>query len=114
MAIWTTQLRKGVIELAVLGALARGEAYGYELLQRLNALDGLALKESTVYPLLARLTKEKLLSVRSAPSELGPPRRYYRLTSQGQARLSEMTDEWEQLQIAVNHFLKKAPGHANH
>ena len=107
MSIWTTQLRKGVIELAVLGALAGGEAYGYELLQRLNALDGLSLKESTVYPLLARLTKEKLLSVRVVPSASGPPRRYYRLTSPGEARLSAMIQEWEQLQSAVNHFLKK-------
>ena len=37
MKSWPAQLRKGLVELAVLAALRDEEAYGYQLLQKLNA-----------------------------------------------------------------------------
>ncbi|MBH23920.1 MAG: PadR family transcriptional regulator [Myxococcales bacterium] len=89
-------MRKGVVELVVLAALTHGEAYGYEILQRLQPLEGMAMTESTVYPVLARLTRQGLLSSRRAPSPKGPPRRYYQLTPDGRQRLDAM---WAQLQL---------------
>ncbi|MEM8784131.1 MAG: PadR family transcriptional regulator [Planctomycetota bacterium] len=99
---WSTQLRKGLVELAVLAAL-RGvkEAYGYELLQQINALPGFDLTESTVYPMLARLTKDGLLKVRVGPSPHGPPRRYYALTAPGKKHLQKMAEEWSQLNASI-------------
>ncbi len=109
MRAWTAQLRKGVVELAVLAALAPGEAYGYEILRRLAGRDRrLELTESTVYPLLARLAKDGLLAVRAAPSPAGPPRRYYRLTDRGHRRLDEMRDTWTALSRAVHELLEDA------
>ncbi|QDU38731.1 lineage-specific thermal regulator protein [Maioricimonas rarisocia] len=108
MKSWVTQLRKGVVELVVLAALEQGEAYGYELLQRINGIDGLGMTESTVYPLLARLTREKALTVRAVPSSSGPPRRYYRLTSTGKHRLREMTAHWKDVEVGVNQLLDGA------
>lgn len=113
MDAWTTQLRKGVTDLIVLGALARGEAYGYELLQRVNAIEGLSLTESSVYPLLARLKAERLVKVRAAPSPSGPPRRYYELTPAGRKRLADMRDQWTSVNSAVNYFLSEN-GHEQH
>ncbi len=107
MHSWVTQLRKGVTELVVLAALRGGEAYGYELLQRINGMDGLALTESTVYPLLARLKREKYVDVRAAPSRSGPPRRYYRLTDDGCNRLREMLREWRTVGIAVEQLAEE-------
>jgi PadR family transcriptional regulator PadR len=104
---WDAQLRRGVVELAVLGALRGGEAYGYELLQRLAATGALTLTESTVYPLLARLSKDGLMSVRTRPSPAGPPRRYYRLTAAGRARLKSMQAQWQLLTRAVDELLKE-------
>ncbi len=92
---WTAQLRKGLVELAVLAALKAGEAYGYQLLQRINAFPGLNLNEPTVYPMLARLTRDGYLTVRKAPSPQGPPRRYYRLTPTGRKRLGQMLKLWQ-------------------
>ena len=83
---WASQLRKGLAEFLVMAALRREEAYGYQLLQRINAVDGLTLRESMVYPLLQRLANAKLVSVRQAPSPTGPPRRYYKLTKSGQGQ----------------------------
>jgi PadR family transcriptional regulator PadR len=94
---WITQLRKGLAEYILLKALEQGEAYGYEIMQRLTKIEPLALGESTVYPLLSRRTAEGDLSVKVVPSQSGPPRRYYRLTSQGKIRLHAMNAYWEKL-----------------
>lgn len=102
MQSWVTQLRKGLVELCVMAVLRDGEAYGYEILQRLSAAAGLAITESTVYPILSRLAGEGMLTVRAAPSPSGPPRRYYRLTPQGRARLREMVAGWKELSSAVD------------
>jgi len=101
MKVWVAQVRKGLVELCLMAALEGGEAYGYELLQRLARAEGLAITESTVYPILARLTEEGLLTVRAAPSPAGPPRRYYRLTRIGRARLREMTAYWKEIRASV-------------
>jgi PadR family transcriptional regulator, regulatory protein PadR len=47
---WTTQVRKGVIELCVLNALSGGRLYGYDIVRQLRDLDGLFIAEGTVYP----------------------------------------------------------------
>ena len=91
---WETQLRKGVVELAVLTALARGEAYGYRIVEQLRRLDGLELTESTVYPALTRLARDGCLAVRTEASPAGPPRRYYRLTADGQRRFRHLAETW--------------------
>lgn len=107
MRAWVSQLRKGVTELVVLAALRQREAYGYELLQRINHIDGLALTESTVYPLLARLKRDRFVSVRAAPSPSGPPRRYHQLTAAGRRRLSDMLEQWQAIGRAVEQLLKE-------
>lgn len=102
MRAWIAQLRKGLVELCVMGALTDGEAYGYEILQRLSDADGLAISESTVYPILARLAREGMVKVRVAPSPAGPPRRYYRLTESGSTRLKDMRRHWQHIRDAVD------------
>jgi PadR family transcriptional regulator len=91
---WETQLRRGVVELAVLAVVARDETYGYRVVEQLRQLDGLGFTESTIYPVLTRLADDGFLSVRSKPSPAGPPRRYYRLSASGQRRLRGLTDRW--------------------
>ena len=107
MRAWVTQLRKGLVELCVLAALRSGEAYGYQILQTLESAEGLAITESTVYPVLARLAEDACVKVRVAPSPMGPPRRYYRLTALGQARLREMELYWRQINASVETLLKE-------
>lgn len=101
MRSWVAQMRKGLVEFCVLGALRDGEAYGYQLLQRLAQADCLAFSESTVYPILARLAEEGMVKVRVGPSPSGPPRRYYRLTAEGRARLAGMREYWDDICVAV-------------
>ena len=97
MKDWITQLRKGLLEFCVLNLLAQGEAYGYDIAQRLKAMEALAVTESTLYPILARLHEEGWLAVRMAPSPDGPPRRYFSLTPDGFQHLAQMNNYWAQL-----------------
>jgi PadR family transcriptional regulator PadR len=99
---WNTQLRKGLAELCVLAAVRSLErAYGYQLVQFLNDHNGLELTESTVYPLLARLAREGHLSVTSAPSPAGPPRRYYQITASGRRSLDAMLAHWNAVGASI-------------
>ncbi len=101
MNAWVTQLRKGLMELCVLNVLRRGESYGYELVQALKRIEELAVSESTVYPILARLRQDGYLKVRDVPSPEGPPRRYFALTTLGRLRVSEMNAYWNLLGKAI-------------
>ncbi len=107
---WETQLRKGVVELAVLASIARGESYGYQIVEKLRNLDGLALTESTVYPVLTRLARDGALAVRLEASPAGPTRRYYRLTPDGQARLALMARSFRTVCQSLTNLLEGAQG----
>ena len=70
----TAQIRKGVVELAVLGLLDGGERYGSQIVDELSAQPALALTAGTVYPLLSRLLKAGLIESTWQESPVGPPR----------------------------------------
>jgi PadR family transcriptional regulator PadR len=108
MTGWESQLRKGVVELAVLAAIGRGETYGYRIVSDLQRLDGFQLTESTVYPVLARLARDGVLAIRAEESTSGPKRRYYRLTSVGRERLRRMTECWKTVSDSLRTLLEGA------
>jgi PadR family transcriptional regulator PadR len=99
---WITQFRKGLVELCVMSVLRDSEAYGYEIVERLADVAGLEVTESTIYPVLARLARDRCVNIRTAPSPAGPPRRYYRLSDSGRRRLAEMIGHWQTIQQSVN------------
>jgi PadR family transcriptional regulator PadR len=105
MNAWTTELRRGTVELCVLSVLKEQEGYGYEIIERLRTQADLEVTESTIYPILARLAKDGLLDVRQTPSPHGPPRRYFRLNADGKRRLSQMIEHWKSLEQCVHKLL---------
>jgi PadR family transcriptional regulator PadR len=98
---WTSQLRRGVLELCVLRILKNKTSYGYEIVATLEAWAPLATGENTVYPLLRRLKSDGQLETFMADSPAGPPRQYFRLTPQGRKRLQMLEKEWGELARAV-------------
>ena len=108
MNSWITQFRKGLVELCVLAVLRNDEAYGYQIVEHLGRVPGLEVTESTVYPVLARLARDRCVTVRTAPSPAGPPRRYYRLSETGRKRLEEMIGHWQSIQNSVNQITQGA------
>ena len=104
---WATQLRKGLIELCVLNALAGGRLYGYDIVRRLRDLDGLVIAEGTVYPLLSRLKREKFVRTTLEESPQGPARKYYELTELGRRQLAVMNDIWQRIADGVARLQRK-------
>ena len=102
---WETQVRKGLVELAVLAVIARGETYGYRIVEELRGLEGLQFTESTVYPVLTRLAREGALTIRAEPSPAGPVRRYYRLTEGGRRRFRAMAESWQRVARSLSELI---------
>lgn len=100
------QLRKGVIELAVLATLHRKPTYGGALLETLAQHRALAISPGTLYPLLTRLRQTKLVTISWHESPVGPPRKYYALTAKGQRRLASLTSGFHELAGALNTILE--------
>ncbi|MCL5290914.1 MAG: PadR family transcriptional regulator [Actinobacteria bacterium] len=103
---WTSQIRKGVLELAILGILNRGEMYGFEIVSRLQERPGLAISAGTIYPLLGRLKKAGLIDSVWRESPVGPPRKYYDLTSKGANELNEMACAWFSISRELDDLVK--------
>jgi len=102
------QMRKGILEYCILSILKNQDAYVAEILNELKVAK-LIVVEGTIYPLLTRLKNAKLLDYRWEESTGGPPRKYYKLTTEGQAFLDELSASWEHLQVAVKTITNTKP-----
>lgn len=100
------QMRKGILEFCILSLLKDKDCYTSEILDMLKDAK-LLVVEGTVYPLLTRLKNDDLLSYRWEESTSGPPRKYYRLTEQGDLFLKELAVTWKELSDAVNTITKQ-------
>ena len=105
---WTVQVRKGVLELCILNALAGQERYGYDLVKTLVAMHGLGVSEGTLYPLLSRLRVQGLITSRLEESPAGPARKYYSLTREGRKTMATMNDYLETLNQGTRSLQKGA------
>jgi PadR family transcriptional regulator PadR len=100
----STQLKKGILELAVIRLISAGAMYGYEIITRLEEF-GFEVVQGTLYPLLTRLHKEGLISYTWEESQQGPPRKYYELTEEGKAYLKGFAKEWEKISSSMKKLL---------
>lgn len=101
--IGLVELRRGVLVLAVLSRL-RQRQYGYSLRQAL-AEGGMPIEEGTLYPLLRRLEGQGLLQS-EWDTGTSPPRRYYRLSPEGERAFAELGDAWRAQAKVIDGFLK--------
>ena len=104
---WTTQLRKGLLELAILNVLGGGPLYGYDIVRRLGDVDGLVITDGTVYPILSRLRNEEYVETFIEESPNGPARKYYRLAARGREELRRMNQHWQRLHEALGTLRKE-------
>jgi PadR family transcriptional regulator PadR len=92
-----TQLRKGILELAIMAALYHKTHYGYSLVRNLAGSGSVELKEGTIYPILGRLAREGLVHSEWMESSQGPPRKYYSLTISGRSMYESLQTEFQSL-----------------
>lgn len=95
---WKVQLRKGYLELCVLALIRReGRLYGLDLIERLAAA-GIEVKEGTLYPILNRMSLDKLLKATwETEGSRGHPRKFYALSKDGEELLVHMLEEYQSL-----------------
>ena len=90
-----TEMLKGVLEGCVLEIISRGETYGYEITRKLNSLGFPDVVEGTVYTILIRLEKNRVVETYKQPSYMGPPRKFFALNDAGKEELRLFWEKWE-------------------
>jgi PadR family transcriptional regulator PadR len=100
------QLLKGVLELAVLAVIAKGETYGYEILSTLESVGFDGVGDASVYGTLRRLEQAGHVTSRLAASDSGPARKYYAVTPAGEEQLRAGTDAWTRINGALDGLVK--------
>lgn len=102
-----TEMLKGVLEGCVLEIISHEEIYGYEITKRLNLLGFSDVVDGTVYTILIRLEKNKLVETTKKPSDIGPPRKFFTLNDAGYKELKKFWAKWEFVSTKINQ-LKEA------
>jgi PadR family transcriptional regulator PadR len=100
-----TELRRGVLEHCVLAVVRDEESYAFDIVRVLSDAGELVTSEGTIYPLLSRLRRDRLVTTTWRESDAGPPRRYYRITDDGRRALDAFAGDWARFRSAVDALL---------
>ena len=104
---WITQLRRGLLEMAVINLLQNGKIHGYEIVQKFKKLNGLKIREGNIYCILTRLRIDGLVKRSEEGTEGGPPRIYFELTKEGRNILEKMNNHWDTVKKSVETVQKR-------
>lgn len=102
-----TEMLKGVLEGCIIEIISDEETYGYEITKRLNELGFTDVVDGTVYTILVRLEKNKLVESTKRPSDMGPPRKFFTLNDAGREELKKFWAKWEFISMKINHLKEK-------
>ncbi len=105
-AVDTTQLLKGVLDLAVLAVLRDEDGYGYDILRRLRAAGLEDVGDASVYGTLRRLFNGGFLNTYVVPSDEGPHRKYYALNPAGRDELQRSGKIWQEFASTMDDLLR--------
>ena len=104
-----SQLLKGVLDMCLLAIINEEPSYGYEMADKLSQRGLHLSSEGSIYPTLSRMQRSSLIEGYFVEADgSGPPRKYYRIAPDGEARLAEWEDEWISLRDGVDRVLKGA------
>ena len=106
MPVDTTQLLKGVLDLAVLAVVAERDGYGYDVVRRLREAGLEDVGDASVYGTLRRLFQAGALTSYVVPSDEGPHRKYYGLNDAGRTLLERSTKTWNAFAETLDALLK--------
>jgi transcriptional regulator len=97
-------MQKGSAEMIVLALLEGRARHGYELAKLIEAQSEsrLQLHVASLYPMLYRMERKKLVEGRWVEKAGERRRRYYRLTAAGRAALVEQRKSWREFVTALN------------
>ncbi|MFW6298511.1 MAG: PadR family transcriptional regulator [Bacillota bacterium] len=87
------KFKHGIMELLVMKTLQEGPMTSHEVIRALN--EALEVSTNTIYPILRRLHEKHYVRVEKLPSRIGAPKKRYRLTDAGEARLMDKEAQWK-------------------
>jgi len=93
------QFKKGVLELCVLSLLEDQDRYGYELASILS--EKVNISSGAIYPVLRRLKTDGLVDTYLEESSGGPPRKYFKLTNNGDDLRLSLKRDWLTLKANI-------------
>ncbi|GIH25398.1 PadR family transcriptional regulator [Acrocarpospora phusangensis] len=103
----SSQLLKGVLDVAVLAVLHERDSYGYDVVRRLREAGLEDVGDASVYGTLRRLFRAGSLTSYVVASDEGPHRKYYGLNSVGRAQLAASATTWTAFAATMNDLLKE-------
>ena len=98
----TYPLNPVLMELLVLAMICREDSYGYQISQQLKHVSN--LKDSTLYPVLRRLSENGYVESYVQQFQ-GRNRKYYRITEAGRQQKLYLEQEWSAYTRAVAEIL---------
>ena len=101
----STQLLKGVLDVAVLAAIQDADGYGYDVVRRLRSAGLEDIGDASVYGTLRRLYSSGALTSYVVPSDGGPHRKYYGINEQGKTMLAEQRTSWASFALTMSSLL---------
>ncbi len=102
----TSQLLKGVLDLAVLSVVADDDAYGYHIVRTLREAGLEDVGDASVYGTLRRLYRSGKLTSYVKPSDEGPHRKYYGINDDGREHLEEGAKTWQSFTETLDALLE--------
>jgi transcriptional regulator len=107
MDAFTTELKKGSMEMLILSLLEARPRHGYEIGKQIEVRSGGRLKFAlaSVYPTLLRLEGRGWIKGRWVEKAGERQRCFYRMTAEGQRVLARQKQAWQGYIDAVNQVL---------
>lgn len=98
------QVKKGSAELLILAILEEQQRHGYEISKLIEARSkgAISFKVASLYPMLYRLEKRRLLEGRWVEKAGERRRRFYRLTAEGRQVLRSQRSVWNEFVEALD------------
>ena len=93
------QMKRGLLDVAVLSAIKNEDSYGYKIIKDLKPY--MEISESTLYPILRRLEAVELLTVKDTIHN-GRVRKYYHITEKGIEKIKGFKNEWQEVMLIYN------------
>ncbi|HEY1761090.1 MAG TPA: PadR family transcriptional regulator [Acidimicrobiales bacterium] len=93
---WPSEWLRGILPLCVIAIVINGETHGYAIARKLEQEGIPNVKGGTLYPLLARLEHDGLVTTRWALGPNGPGRKLYSVTPAGRVWFRGTSRNWQQ------------------
>ena len=97
------QLKKGLLDLMVLASIKYEDSYGYKIIQDISSI--IDISESTLYPILKRLEKQKLVNTYKSTYN-SRIRKYYQINALGLDKLNESINDFDEIK-KIYAFIKR-------